>query len=333
MANEFLNKPPSIRPAITGAIADPDEYNQNIAGQSKDSVTFIDQDGLFVDGNLGDEALGANGSLTNLIKLRQGGLLKFYNPSGVFVNDVNLGQATESLIGQAAIATQADVQGKTNDTDFITPLKLAQAMENVSVGNITAFTANITYGKPNNCRFLMVEVIGGGGGGYDGSISVTAGGNGGTSSFGSHCSATGGQGAQTGLAPASGGIGLGGNIHLQGGHAKGHTGAFHGENWSMGGDIPPFGYGGFATAAGPSASGNYNRIPTGFGAGGGGRLLKQAVASAAGAAGGYCKKFLLASQVNNTESIVIGGGGSSPNGGLSSAGSAGLVIVTEYIYR
>lgn len=330
MANEFLNKPPSIRPAITGAIADPDEYNQNIAGQSKDSVTFIDQDGLFVDGNLGDEALGANGSLTNLIKLRQGGLLKFYNPSGVFVNDVNLGQATESLIGQAAVATQADVQGKTNDTDFITPLKLGQAMENVSVGNINVFTVNATYTKPNNLRYLTVEVIGGGGGGYDGTISVTAGGNGGTSSFGSHCSATGGQGGQTGLNPASSGVGINGNINLRGGHAKGRTGGYHGENWSMGGDIPPFGYGGMAVSA--SSGKNYNRGPTGFGAGGGGRLVQQAVASAAGAAGGYSKKFLLASQVNATESVVIGGGGSTPTGGFSSAGRLGVVIVTAYLY-
>lgn len=332
MANEFLNKPPSIRPAITGAIADPDEYNQNIAGQSKDSVTFIDKDGLFVDGNLGDEALGANGSLTNLIKLRQGGLLKFYNASGVFVNDVNLGQATESLIGQAAVATQADVQGKTNDTDFITSLKLAQAMENVSFGGVVGlYGGNATYSKPSNLRYLVVEVIGGGGGGYDGTISVSAGGNGGTSSFGSHCSATGGQGGQTGLTPASGGLGLSGNVNLQGGHAKGHSGGFHGENWSMGGDISPFGYGGMAVNI---ASGrNYSRAPTGFGAGGGGRLSQQAVASAAGAAGGYSKKFLLASQVNATESIVIGAGGSTPTGGLSSAGAGGLVIVTEYKYN
>lgn len=331
MANEFLNKPPSIRPAITGAIADPDEYNQNIAGQSKDSVTFIDQDGLFVDGNLGDEALGANGSLTNLIKLRQGGLLKFYNPSGVFVNDVNLGQATESLIGQAAVATQADVQGKTNDTDFITPLKLGQAMENVSFGNINLITVNATYTKPNNLRYLTVEVIGGGGGGYDGTISVTAGGIGGTSSFGTHCSATGGQGAQTGLNPALGGIGVNGNINLSGGHAMGRSGGTHNETWGIGGSISPFGHGGIAVLVGGGR--NYSQAPTGFGAGGSGRLVGQSVASAAGAAGGYCKRFLLASQVNATEPVVIGGGGSTPTGGFSSAGRPGVVIVTAYLYR
>ncbi len=329
MANEFLSKPSSIKPAIIGAIADPDEYNQNIAGQSKDSVTFIDKDGLFVDGDLGDETIGANGSLTNNIKLRQGGVLKFYNASGVFQNNVNLGQATESLIGQAAIATQADVQGKTNDTDIITPLKLAQAAENISLNQINLFNSSGTWTKPNNLRYVIVEVVGGGGGGYDGTISVSAGGSGGTSSFGSHCSASGGQGGQTGLTPAAGGLGVNG-ITFFGGHAKGHSGGFHGENWSMGGNSA-YGYGGMAVNV---ASGrDYSQNPTGYGAGGGGRLSQQAVASAAGAAGGYCRKFIPASQLNATESVTIGFGGITPNGGFSSAGTSGVVIITEYTYN
>jgi hypothetical protein len=242
-----------------------------------------------------------------------------------------IASASENQSGLISIATQAGVQAKTNDTDSITPLKLAQATENISIGNTNVITVNATWTKPSNLRYVVVEVIGGGGGGYDGTISVSAGGFGGTSSFGSHCSASGGEGAQTGLFPAAGGNGVNGNINLQGGHAKGHSGGYHGENWSMGGDIPPFGYGGMAVAV--AGGRNYSKPPTGFGAGGGGRLLQQAVASAAGAAGGYCKKFIPASQLNGTENVVIGFGGVTPNGGFSSAGAPGIVIVTSYVYN
>lgn len=99
MAGEFT-KPSSISPAVIGAVADPDEYNQNIAGQSKDSVTFIDIDGAFADGNIGDETLGTNGSLCDNIKMREGGFVKIYNSSAVFQKNVNLDQATTSLLGQ-----------------------------------------------------------------------------------------------------------------------------------------------------------------------------------------------------------------------------------------
>lgn len=283
--------------------------------------------------NRGDLIRGSSSNAQERLALGAANTILTSNGTDAIWQALTIPTASENQSGILPIATQADVQGKTNDAEAITPLKLAQAMENVSFGHLSVITVNATYIKPNNLRYIVVEVIGGGGGGYDGTISVTAGGNGGTSSFGSHCSATGGQGGQTGLTPASGGVGVGGNINLLGGHAKGHTGGYHGENWSMGGDTPPFGYGGFATAGGLSGSGDYSRIPTGFGAGGGGRLSQQAVASAAGAAGGYCKKFLLASQVNATESVVIGGGGITPNGGFSSAGRPGVVIVTQYLYN
>ncbi len=132
MAGEFT-KPTSVTPAIVGNIANPDEYNQNIAAQSKSAIVGIDEDGNFSDVNIGDETLGTNGTLIVDIKLREDGVLKFYNSSGVHQNDVNLGQATESLIGQAEIATQAEVDAITDDTRFITPLKLGNGF-GVSLG-------------------------------------------------------------------------------------------------------------------------------------------------------------------------------------------------------
>ena len=87
MAGEFT-KPNNIVPAVLGQIANPDDYNQNIAGQSKGSIVGIDIDGSFADVDLGDESLITNGALIKNIKLRQGYYLKFYNASGVFQNDV-----------------------------------------------------------------------------------------------------------------------------------------------------------------------------------------------------------------------------------------------------
>lgn len=99
MAGEFI-KPSSISPAVIGAIANPDDYNKNIAGQSKGSIVPIDIDGNFADGDLGDETLATNGALINNIKLREGGLVKVYNSSGVFQNNINLAQGTTALLGQ-----------------------------------------------------------------------------------------------------------------------------------------------------------------------------------------------------------------------------------------
>jgi hypothetical protein len=120
MAGEFT-KSTAIVPAVVGTVANPDEYNQNIAGQSKDAIVAIDADGNFIDGDIGDETLGANGTLVTNLKLREGGNLKFYNASGVFQNNVNLGQATNSLLGQTLLPDQITISNGTDvdhDIDF-----------------------------------------------------------------------------------------------------------------------------------------------------------------------------------------------------------------------
>ena len=123
MAGEFT-KATTIKPAVVGTIANPDEYNQNIAGQSKGAIVGIDADGNFDDVDIGDETLGGTGTLIKDIKMRDTGLIKFYNSSGVFQFSAFLGQATETQIGQAEIATQAEVDAGTDDTRIITPAKL-----------------------------------------------------------------------------------------------------------------------------------------------------------------------------------------------------------------
>lgn len=124
--------------------------------------------------------------------------------------------------------------------------------------SMSTFTTAGTYTwtKPNGCNSILVKVVGGGGGGSgycesgggggfsekwidvsgvtSVSVTVGAGGaiaaysggnNGGTSSFGSYCSASGGYGSNTqfGHTGGSGGIGYSGDINLFGGSGTGHA--------------------------------------------------------------------------------------------------------------
>lgn len=118
------------------------------------------------------------------------------------------------------------------------------------------FTASGTYTKAtNNPSFVIVEVVGGGGNGAGGtagtknnvaggggggggfsrkkilsaslaaSETVTVGSAGGTSSFGTHCSATGGETGVTGGRGGTGGVGSNGDINVAGNGGGSATGA------------------------------------------------------------------------------------------------------------
>ena len=130
--------------------------------------------------------------------------------------------------------------------------------------SITSFTSSGTYTVPSNCRKILVQLVGGGGGsagynesggagGYaEGFYSVTpgatysvtiggggggvgyyaAGGDGGTTSFGSLISASGGYGCNRNYSHGGGhgGSGSSGQINLQGGTGAGHgNSAGHGQ--------------------------------------------------------------------------------------------------------
>jgi hypothetical protein len=123
--------------------------------------------------------------------------------------------------------------------------------------NIATFTATGTWYKPAGCTKVLVKLVGGGGGaagycesggagGYSekvidvtaiSSVAVTIGGGGasvayyaaaaqgGTTSFGTYCSATGGYGANANYSHTGGisGVGSSGDINLYGGLGTGHT--------------------------------------------------------------------------------------------------------------
>ena len=137
--------------------------------------------------------------------------------------------------------------------DAATGLEIAEH----GVVSCQTFTASGTWNKPTGIRYVRVQLVGGGGGGGGhgesgggggyaekiidvrsiSSVTVTvgtgggavtyhqAGGNGTTTSFGSHLSGGGGYGAirQHGHSGGAGGLGSGGNVNIGGGGGAGHS--------------------------------------------------------------------------------------------------------------
>lgn len=222
------------------------------------------------------------------------------------------------------LAVGADGQALVADSSQTSGLKWGSALTPV----VRVYTSSTTWTKPAALTYAIVEVVGaggngaggsggddragggGGGGGYSKKIIVasslssteavtvgTGGDPGGTSSFGSHCQATGGGAGtlQTTSGPAgagAGGIGSGGDINAAG--SAGQVGS----NDTGGNTI-------FAGSGGGSV----------LGGGGAGSPSFDGSGSSGGVYGGG------------------GGGGSqggSSGGGNGGTGANGVVIVTEY---
>jgi hypothetical protein len=164
---------------------------------------------------------------------------------------------------------------------------------NGTLFKITTFTSSGTWTRDARTKSVLVKVVGGGGGTMNGTNGASAGG---TSSFGSHCSATGGAGAtNTGERTFLGGSGSGGDINLTAPTKRYFDTSPAVQTLGVAAGIPSQQYG---TGA--------------VGIGGGG--------------GGYAEKIIL--NTGSTESVTVGAGGSS--GGVN-PGSPGVVIVYEFL--
>ena len=113
------------------------EVNNNFSFLSGDRlIAFDPATGAAIDHfNIGDLSEIANGALVGDILARSGHELQVYNASGVLIGSVtydnllNLRSATELIEGTAKIATQIETDAGSNDTKFITPLKLANSFK------------------------------------------------------------------------------------------------------------------------------------------------------------------------------------------------------------
>ncbi|MFN3573622.1 MAG: hypothetical protein ACK4TR_08855 [Phenylobacterium sp.] len=198
----------------------------------------------------------------------------------------------------------------------------------VAYGSQT-FTSNGTFTVPPNVTTVRVICIGGGGAGGNDYVGTQAPG-GGTSSFGAHCSATGGQGGRGVTSNiAAGGTGIGGDENHTGGsggraeqaevggNASGPYAAGGGAsarytvnstlNGGLGGNDPPYelsGNGGSTRAnTGPTNPTNYG----GGGAGGGGGSNAQGAGGGGG--GGGCRKVVSGLTPGDTVAVTVGLGG------------------------
>jgi hypothetical protein len=241
--------------------------------------------------------------------------------------------ATTDAKGIIEKATQAEMTAGTPDK-FPDAETIKNHLANSGYIGSQVFTSSGTWTKPDHCKFIRVWVQGGGSGGaiqsYLGNNYYAAQGKpGSTSSFGSHCSATGGGQTVYCTTSGTGGQGAGGDINIKG--ERGSPSVFRGsvsnaKSPSRGGNSF-FGSGGAdgqldALGHGSGGSGSYN--------------LSGDIVAASGSAGGLAIKTIPASGLGTTESVTVGNGGaagaysSTSTYGDAGSGSKGIVIVEMY---
>jgi hypothetical protein len=209
----------------------------------------------------------------------------------------------DSAIGTSA--SQGEMEAGTESAlRLMSPLRVAQAIAALTPTPTVAgvllgfqvFTADGTYTKgTNNPSFVIVELVGGGGGDS---------GSGGTTSFGSHCSGTGGN------TNGTSGSGSGGDIN--GKQVNGSRNSIYNST----------GVGFSLTAVGAPS------LLHGYGKGGNDTITVNNGSSGTAigpGCGGYSLKKIANASLGSSETVTIGAAGS--GGGDA---TAGLVIVWEY---
>lgn len=177
---------------------------------------------------------------------------------------------------------------------------------------IEFFTSSGSFTVPEGVTSVKVTVVGGGGGGSDGSAATS----GGTSSFGAHCSATGGAGApnvSTTSSPGSGGTGSGGDINVTGQRGVkirvNSVSSTNSRENALGGSSPA------------------------FGAGQGGEVIITNAGNAAlcgGSAGGMAVKKITGLTPGESITVTIGSAGANNTGGFGDVAPTAGIVVVEY---
>lgn len=169
----------------------------------------------------------------------------------------------------------------------------------------TVFTSSGTWTKPDGLFLAKIHVVGSGGTSARLSSGIN-GTSGGATSFGSHCSASGGAGGTATVPPTypAGGVGSNGNFNGTGGSGVLYTGI------SLGGFL-------YSIGTAPVSG-----APFGNRGSGGIVALGDAANHLSGAAGGYAWKWVSADSLGATETVT-----------LNTAGmNNGICVVEEYIF-
>lgn len=325
----------------TWAITSTNTTNVGITDDTSTNATFYP---LFVSANTGN--LPAKVSSTKLSYNPSTGLLTATSFSGGGLGFVNL-QKYERFTGTGAVSgntltitatssgslsvgsiiSGTGVTGGTTITAYgtYTPATgtgtlTVSASQTVASTTISSSTA--TWTVPAGITKCKATVVGGGGG-TDGDGS--AGTNGGTTSFGAYCSATGGvHGTSTG-AGGAGGAGSGGDINVNG---NGGGAAYAASNGGMGGS-------GGGSILGGAAPNNRATAAPGTNYGGGASGYTDSTGGtyiAGGGGGGAALKLITGLTPGGTVSVTIGAGGAAGTLGVVAAGSAGApgIVIIEY---
>lgn len=171
---------------------------------------------------------------------------------------------------------------------------------------IRHLTASGSWTKSNDVGFVVIHVVGGGGG-YSS--------NGGNSSFGAHCTANGGA---SGASGGAGGTASSGDINLTGGSGMRGTSTGYFISTGISGYTSFGGYGGHSRLNPFGQGGSYYH-----------RLLNDGGSTRwGGGSGGYCMKVIQAINLNSPEVVTVGSGGTGPTN--SNPGKNGIVLIYEY---
>jgi hypothetical protein len=270
---------------------------------SQPNITTVGTlDALAVTGNItSGNVSGTKGTFTNI----QGTLVTAIQPNITTVGNLENLTITGNITSTGNLAIKTGANANTaatfhgnGITTFNGNIQVnGSVTSTIGSMNMRVFTSNSTFTVPAGVTTVKATVVGGGGGSVGGvgpagsngagaggcaikivsgltpgaNVTVTVGaggtigGTGGTSSFGTHCSATGGASGGTG------GIGSNGDLNFAGG-----PGGFGATSYGAAGGSSYFGGGGTAYAAGRAYGG---------GAGGGGEGGESSYSGYAGAAG------------------------------------------------
>ena len=345
-------------PAATAA-ADANEFEINEAGTSK-KVTGT-QIASYVESSLGLGTLATKSTITSAEITNATITGTDIAPATITASNIAPGTITSTELASNSVeasqitdnsvgADELNVPGNGTSGQYLASdgdgtMTWTDLPSGGGFSNMEVFTSSGTWTNPGTITKVKVTVVGGGGGGANGqplavNASATAP-DGGTSSFGAYCSATGGYGGisyrspipagpYNGIFPGLGGIGSGGNLNFRGGVGLAtELGEGYDKGILAGGDTY-IGSGAVYAYRGPAAD------VTSVGYYGGGGVMRYQSGSKSATGGGGGAAIEVVTIPTSPVPITVGTGGTnvttpaSPAPLSTSLASGDGVVIVEY---